>query len=331
MIIVRHSLALVWITTVLLGGIVGAGCRPITVSDDPPDLIWTEITASVGRLPDGFLVFEGIDKNAPIRAWYARFNPTSPEISVSIARAQGEDGRERVSEIAAREKACLVVNAGYFLNREQRSHPIGLLVSDSVILNDATHRILDGGVRYDAIRAAFGVLADGSTDFAWVSSRNDSVFSWKQPVRNQKNAPAPMPLRTTSEYWPVVSAVAAGPSLFQDSTDFVTADEEIFFDSPIPNVHPRTAVGVAADGSLILMVVDGRQRLSRGVSLDELATMMRSVGAVRAINLDGGGSSAMVLNSVLMNRPVGGKTEREVASVIIVQCKQPSSATEFIY
>lgn len=121
-------------------------------------------------------------------------------------------------------------------------------------------------------------------------------------------------------YWPVEYALAAGPSLFQHSGDSITAEEEIFFDSPIPNVHPRTAAGIAADGSLILMVVDGRQSQSRGVSLTELAHMMRSIGAVRAINLDGGGSSAMVLNSTLLNRPEGNTAEREVASAIVVKC-----------
>lgn len=300
--------------------VLAVSCRPYSVTDELPDLTWTQISGAADNLPEHFVVFQGTDEKAPIQAWYARFQPSSPEIRVIIIPATGETGREMVSDFAKRENACLAVNGGYFLNRDHRSFPIGLLVTNSSVISNASHRIIRDDVRYDAIRAALGFLPDGSADFAWVSSRNDSVFAWLRPIDNHRDRPAPMPAGNTGVYWPVEYALAAGPSLFQHSGDSITAEEEIFFDSPIPNVHPRTAAGIAADGSLILMVVDGRQSQSRGVSLTELAHMMRSIGAVRAINLDGGGSSAMVLNSTLLNRPEGNTAEREVASAIVVKC-----------
>ncbi len=309
-----------YISWVLVSLTVGS-CRPYSVTDALPDMRWTQITDGEVSFPENFVVFEGTDTAAPLRAWYARFQPSSPEIEVMILRAQTESGREIVSDFASRENACLAVNGGYFLNRDDTSYPIGLLVEHSSIVNDASHRIVRDNIRYEAIQAALGFLPDGSADFAWVSSRNDSVFSWVRPIENQRNDPAPMPSRSTATHWPVEYAVAAGPSLFQHKADSVTSEEEIFFDSAVPNIHPRTAAGISEDGSLILMVVDGRQSESRGVSLKELAFMMRSVGAVRAINLDGGGSSAMILNSNLLNRPVGKSTEREVASAIVVKCK----------
>ncbi|MCD6640962.1 MAG: phosphodiester glycosidase family protein, partial [Nocardioides sp.] len=58
--------------------------------------------------------------------------------------------------------------------------------------------------------------------------------------------------------------------------------------------HPRTAVGIDRDGRrLLLLVVDGRSSASRGFTMVELADMMTSLGAEDALNLDGGGSSAM--------------------------------------
>ncbi|MDT0185358.1 phosphodiester glycosidase family protein [Microbacterium sp. ARD31] len=58
--------------------------------------------------------------------------------------------------------------------------------------------------------------------------------------------------------------------------------------------HPRTAVGIDADGrKLLILVVDGRSSVSRGYTMVELADMMTALGAENAINLDGGGSSAM--------------------------------------
>jgi exopolysaccharide biosynthesis protein len=104
----------------------------------------------------------------------------------------------------------------------------------------------------------------------------------------------------------------------QDGVERITVDEEVFFGSSIPSVHPRTAACVAAAGELVLLVVDGRQRESRGVDLVELATLLRDLGCREAINLDGGGSSALVIDGELINRPVGDRDEREVMSALVL-------------
>ena len=76
-------------------------------------------------------------------------------------------------------------------------------------------------------------------------------------------------------------ALAAGPSLLSQGRIDITVDEEVFFGSTIPRVHPRTAVGYTGSGTLIILVVDGRQVASRGVDLVELATLMREFHAGR--------------------------------------------------
>ncbi len=84
--------------------------------------------------------------------------------------------------------------------------------------------------------------------------------------------------------------------------------------------HPRSAAGISQDGRwLILLVIDGRQPgYSEGVTTAETAEWMRRLGAFDALNLDGGGSSALVIEGtngspVVLNRPSGG-TERRVAN-----------------
>ena len=72
------------------------------------------------------------------------------------------------------------------------------------------------------------------------------------------------------------------------------------------------------DGKYILMVVDGRQPGSRGVDLNELSILMYDLDCYEAINLDGGGSSALVVNGKLLNKPAGFNTQREVMSAIAV-------------
>jgi exopolysaccharide biosynthesis protein len=109
--------------------------------------------------------------------------------------------------------------------------------------------------------------------------------------------------------------------LLRDGALRVTADEEVFFGTAIPATHPRTAAGRTAEGDLILMVVDGRQPASRGVNLQELAYLMAQVGAVDAMNLDGGGSSTLVVRGVRLNRPTGYDVEREVLSALVTTCE----------
>ena len=98
----------------------------------------------------------------------------------------------------------------------------------------------------------------------------------------------------------------------------ITVDAEVFFDTKIPEVNPRTAAGVTVEGDLVFVVVDGRQRESRGVSLVELADIMLELGSVEAVNLDGGGSSTLVVDGKLVNRPLGSQSERQVMSALLI-------------
>ena len=83
--------------------------------------------------------------------------------------------------------------------------------------------------------------------------------------------------------------------------------------------HPRTAVGIDADGrKLLILVVDGRSAVSRGYTMVELADLMTALGAENALNLDGGGSSAMYTRAgtgemAIVNEPSDGG-ERKVAN-----------------
>ena len=98
----------------------------------------------------------------------------------------------------------------------------------------------------------------------------------------------------------------------------VTTEQELFFNTPVDGVQPRSAVGFKKNGDVILMVVDGRQVDSRGVYLKELAMLMAQFDCEEALNLDGGGSSALIINGKLVNKPIGLNTQREVMSCVAV-------------
>jgi hypothetical protein len=84
--------------------------------------------------------------------------------------------------------------------------------------------------------------------------------------------------------------------------------------------HPRTAVGVdATRRTLWLVVVDGRREgAAEGMSLPELAGLLRALGADNAMNLDGGGSSVMVIRGATVSRPADPTGERPVANALIL-------------
>ena len=74
--------------------------------------------------------------------------------------------------------------------------------------------------------------------------------------------------------------------------------------------HPRTAVGRTAEGDVWLVAVDGRSPVSVGASLPELAAIMRRLGCVEAMNLDGGGSTTLAAMGLTVNRPSDGRSGR---------------------
>jgi hypothetical protein len=87
--------------------------------------------------------------------------------------------------------------------------------------------------------------------------------------------------------------------------------------------HPRTAAGVRADGTLLFVTVDGRRpEESVGMSLPELTDLMIALGCVSAINLDGGGSTTMVIDGRIVNHPSGPSARRN-ADAILLFPKQP--------
>lgn len=89
--------------------------------------------------------------------------------------------------------------------------------------------------------------------------------------------------------------------------------------------HPRTAVGWTPGGTLLLVVVDGRQPgWSDGMTLPKLTWLFQRLGAANAINLDGGGSSAMVVRGRIVNRPSDREGERAVGNALVLaRCRRP--------
>jgi len=129
--------------------------------------------------------------------------------------------------------------------------------------------------------------------------------------------------RTAWEWAQVPSAVGGGPRLLVNGEVSVDWAAEGFDPGFAVSLNPRTAVGTTRDGThLLLVTVDGRQAISRGVTLADMAGILKRYGAWNAINLDGGGSTAMAVGGLTVSSPEGGGAERPVADMLLVYSDQ---------
>jgi len=115
-------------------------------------------------------------------------------------------------------------------------------------------------------------------------------------------------------------AVGGGPRLLVNGQVAIDGPAEGFDAGFTDHAYPRTAVGVSRDARhLIVVTVEGRQALSRGATLPEMAAILKRFGAWNAMNFDGGGSTSMVVAGLPVGSPEGSGAERPVADMLTVQ------------
>ncbi|MBQ0104525.1 MAG: phosphodiester glycosidase family protein [Armatimonadetes bacterium] len=116
----------------------------------------------------------------------------------------------------------------------------------------------------------------------------------------------------------IVYATGGGPLLLEKGRINVTSISENFKNDIAKGRAPRTAVGINREGTeLILLTCDGRSDYSKGLTLENLASFMKNLGAWNAMNFDGGGSTDMSVLGLVMNSPCE-TTERNVANALLV-------------
>ncbi len=226
--------------------------------------------------------------NGPLTIDVLEIAATDKTIAVEtvLAGPDGSFGLAPVSDLVARSGAIAGVNGVFHASD---GTPLGLIITD-------------GRLRSLPImsRTAMGITQDGRIlmDSVSIDAEGNLVPDWLEQG--------------------VVYAVGGGPRLVEDGKVNVTSLQEQFKADVATGRAPRTAVGVTFDDKLLLVAVTGRQAYySIGVTLEELADIMVELGAKDAMNLDGGGSSTMVVRDFVMNTPSDGR-ERKVADAILV-------------
>ncbi len=117
------------------------------------------------------------------------------------------------------------------------------------------------------------------------------------------------------------TAVGGGPVLLQNGEIRITNNEERkFTGKAINDKHPRTAIGYTKDNKLIILVIEGRNPNAGGATLTQEAKIFKDLNAVEALNLDGGGSSCLLINGKETIK-VSDKSQRAIPAVFVIQNK----------
>ncbi|PWJ43819.1 phosphodiester glycosidase family protein [Sediminitomix flava] len=293
---------------------------------DLSNIVWTEKIDIEGELPSAMKVFEcettiynESQQEKSFSGFYTITDLNSDEIAIrTVLGDEAKYPSQHMAELG--DDAYMAINAGYFGGNSSYS----LLVNNGEVLADNIRALGRDLGTYYPTRGAIGFMENGEVELGWVyntTSRSETYF-YPQPAPNS-TAVAPLEIPSASfpengKMWEPHMAVGGGPVLVKDGILIENYDPEVFYsDITDSKDTPRTVIGYTEDNHLICMVVDGRQTHSRGLPLVEVAKLMMDLGCVDVMNLDGGGSSAMVVNGQVLNKPSDGK-ERPVPTVLMI-------------
>lgn len=298
-------------------------------------LSWQEITPS--GYPSSIKVYETNTPYADSTAFhavYTIFDLNDKTIGLKMANVGSSPFRNPVQHSQAEtDSVYMAINAGFFSATSSVSLAIDNYIKSANSVFSLSRPGPSGNVTFFPSRAAFALSANRTPSIFWsynIDSTGNPAFKYPTPGANHEtNLVAD--LRPTSLYPSGASllqtplAIGGGPVILKDSLVFLTHEQEVLESSVVATTRqPRTAIGYTNDGKLIFVVVDGRQPgFATGIDLANLAQLFRSLGAVEAMNLDGGGSSAMVINNALVTSPSDpGNVMRNVPTAVLLM-KRP--------
>ena len=289
--------------------------EPQTVSlDAQPEavnLIWEK--QDYADLAEGIEVYKTTSKlnGRNFNAWYAIADPSVVDFRVLYPETVGSK-KTISSQAEAAEGTQVLINGAIYGN-----YNIGVIITEGK-MTQQWHGEIEGcywatdNQLYELTRPIIGVDKDGKAGAYWVGVPQQGTFYYydrPQPnvVGQAKYGKVTASSPTAAIDWKPYYAISCGPMVLYDGkvcADNSMVDDKRYYtnfecwdESGVYSAHPdRSAVGVTADGKIVLFICDGRIDASQGAYIKELGPIMKSIGCVHAMNLDGGGSTGMWVN-----------------------------------
>lgn len=300
---------------------------------------WKHVTADFQpALPEGISIYRSPDElggqkviafiaiaDTSLIAWDVK---SIDDPAISGTREALKTPSAYYSETAA----PVILNGGYFFSEGGKQYNASVAVSAGrtygVNINYAS---LDWKTMYYPTRGVFYQM-DGKIGTGWTYWGGGARhYLYEKPSANSWEAdPLPVPDATFPEQakdFAPQTAIGGGPVLIKGRQPVNTWKEELFYGNgaedkmPLAR-HPRSAIGITGEGRLLLFVCEGRGMTPgvAGMTFAEEAEVLKSLGCTDAMNLDGGGSSCLLVQGQKTIQCSDGG-ERAVGSVIILKKK----------
>ena len=290
---------------------------------------WTRVDSLFGNLPRTLRIYSTSDSldGRPFKAYYVE--ALLKDKKLEFTTQSGFGTRLTPSTFYAKEKDPYVVVNGTFFSFQTNQNLNLLIQKKKLLANNVTSlrgRDRDSIYYYYPTRSAIGISKKRRADVAWTFT--DSNISWvyafqDSPViaKGKNKIPTINKLgRFDWKKWRVVTAIGGGPTLIHNGKIQITNKEEQMFVGGENDKHPRTAMGYTTDGRLIILVIEGRfPGMAEGATLQQEAELLLELGCYEALNLDGGGSSCMLVNGKETIKPSDKEGQRPVPGVFIIQ------------
>ena len=287
---------------------------------------WNKEVGLMAKFPKGIEVYRSTNaiNNKATNLYMVVFNPKlidlKPVVSSSLKTPMSffTDEGENVY-------AC--INGGFFTSTTSLSLMGYNGVVSSANVKSLTRPLNGVNTTYYPTRSAFGLDNMFNPSVAWVYGVGTGVgvqYAYPVPSPNALNtAPQVIPSElfpSGGKVWGQRTVIGGSPMLVKDSLINITDVEELI-EVDNKSSRPRSAIGYLKNGNVVLLAAEGgNPNGAPGLTLAELANIMLEVGCVGAVNLDGGGSSSMVVDGLTTIRPSNANAaERAVVSALIVK------------
>lgn len=242
------------------------------------------------------------------------------------------------------EQPLVVVNTTFFSFATNQN--LNVVIKKGKLVSYNVHTINGRGKDTFTYRhpfgSAIGISEKRRADIAWLytDSTLKTPFAIQRYVAAYKDSLVNVTPREALKYffpapeatyigavkhskWKMKTAVGGGPVLIQNGEIKITNNEELkFAGKAINDKHPRTAMGYTTDNKLIVLVIEGRNPgIAEGATLTQEAQLFKDLGCWEALNLDGGGSSCMLVNGKETIKVSDAGGQRPVPAVFLIRQK----------
>ena len=298
---------------------------------ETPQLKWEKQTYE--GLADGIEIYKTTSQlnGRNFNAWYAVADLSKVDFKVTYPETVGSKKTVQ-SQAEAAEGCQVLINGAIYGN-----YNIGVIMTEGK-MTQQWHGEIEGcywatnSQLYQLTRPIIGVDQNGKAGAYWVGVPQQGTFYYyDRPQANvvgqakYGNVTATSPVAASQ--WAPYYAISCGPMVLYDgkvAADNSMVDDTHYYtnyecwdESGVYSAHPdRSAVGVTEDGKIVLFICDGRIDASQGAYMKELGPIMKSIGCVHAMNLDGGGSTGMWVSGAGMINHKDGSSWRAVKSTL---------------